>query len=586
MLLVIALYILAFVLFVLLVLYPTGTIILKSQENIVIRINTGIVAMAVIYFILALLKLNFLIIPVLLCPLAYLVAKREFKVPRLKIDLLAAIVIILVTLIQSSINFTSGDIVNGGIRLINTHNQDSMWMIALTQSVEREIPPHNPGLPQALIQNYHYFLNVFIAAAQTFTRIPLVTLYLKIIGPFLLFMLALTSYNFIKNFTGSSWGGICIILLTSLSSNLYYLVGLISTKANLTPSVFWVNEYETHIVNYQLTLSYIILLTFLHLLTLKKRPLLILGILGGSLVAFKSFSSVVLIPSLGLLGLLDLLKRNYFYIKLTLITTLFTILFYLTSNPTLQSQFIVQPLYLIQTMFVTSDHINYPDWILKIQTYMAEGNIKRVIQFYSEGVLLFIVGNLGLRLVGFASFLKNSVTKILGFISIFGLILTFLLVSKGIAWNSVQFTYYSVFATSILLTLYLKELSIKHRTLAAALFFTAWLSLIPGVLFITNSYLSQLGKRIVNQKIYQASIYLSKLPKGIVEVDPKYSQSLFVAAVSGQETYIADTGMLDIQLINYKNEKPENIKYILSVKEDTILIYQPGNPSINKVVTY
>lgn len=558
-----ALYIVEFILFCCLILYPCGSLILEfsktkisSFEKIILSLNLGIVFSVIVFYILSYVKLEFLVIPVLFLPLIYGILLKRFNFTKQKVNWFLISLITFVTVIQSLINVTSGDVKNNQIRLINIHQFDSTWSIALTNSVQGTIPPINPGYAGTRVQNYHYFLNTFVALSQDITKIPTVTLYFKLIDTLLIFLFATTSYIFIKKLTGSSYAGYAGIILLCLSSNLYYIIKIFYPAANITPSVLWINEYETRMVNYQLLISYNLLISWFFLLIQKNKSILVLSILAGCLVSFKSHVSVLLLPSLAIVGLISVLKREYFYIKLTICAMIATLIFYVSANPIFKPAFILQPFYLIETMFAANDHLNYSTWILKNQTYLSEGNIKRVIQLYSEGILLFIFGNFGLRIIGFYPiFKKNKVIYIMYLMMIVGILSSLLLVAKGVAWNSVQFSYYSIVISSILTIYALYRLSIKHKSLAVILFLVVWVSLLPGVFYTTNYYLSKFNSSFIDKGLYQTALFLAKEPKGVILINPKYFNNSIISAFSHQESYLANIGMLDTEQLDYSNRE-------------------------------
>ena len=559
-----ALYIIDFLLFCCLVLYPCGSLILgllkvkiNSAENLIISLNLGIVVSVIVFYLFNYLKVGWLVEPLLFIPLIYIILKG-IKIYKQKVNWFLVSLIVLITIIQSLISVTSGDVKNDQIRLINIHQFDSTWIIALTNSVQDSIPPTNPGYAGVKVQNYHYFLSAFVAVSQNITKIPTVILYFKFIDILLLFLFTATSYIFIKKLTGSSRAGYAGILLLCLSSNLYYLVKVFYPAANITPSIFWINEYETRMVNYQLLVSYNILISWFFLLTQKSRSILILSILAGCLISFKSYVSVLLLPSLFIVGIISAFKREYFYVKLAVLTTIATLVFYVLANPIYKPAFILQPFYLIETMFAANDHLNYSTWILRVQTYASQGNMKRIIQLYSEGILLFIFGNFGLRIIGFyPTFKKNTIIYIMYTMMIVGILSSLLLVAKGVAWNSVQFSYYSIIISSILTVCTLYNLSIKHKPLAIVIFLITWISLLPGVFYTTNYYLSKFNSSFIDKGLYQTTLFLAKEPKGIVLVNPKYFNNSIISAFSHQQSYLANIGMLDTEQLDYSNSEKE-----------------------------
>jgi hypothetical protein len=562
-----------FIAFVAVVLYPSGKLVLDRLDTgirywhaVIISLSLGIIVTSVVFYLSGLVNIQAAALPLMCLPAVYcLVRSRknilQFHLPAFNWK--SVLLILAASAVPVSLLVTSGPASGGNLRLIGVHAQDSLWMLALTGSIEKSIPPQNPLYYTGTVQNYHIFLNVLIASAHAFTNISNLLLYFKFVGPFLLFLFSAISYLFISRLTHSRLAGFTGTLLLTLSSNLYYLVDLIYPSAVATPSVFWVQEYLTHIVNYQLLASYIILLSWLYLFTrvdysqLRWKKIILLGFVAGSLISFKAFASLVLLPSLGLLALVKLFRGEYGLIKIFLSTLIFSFCFYFASSPTFQSSFIIQPLWLIKTMYESSDHLNYPVWELKRLTYLQDGNYLRIGQLFTEGVAIFIFGNFGLRLLGLLAVTRKiekkyqDVVFLIFFMILAGIAFSLLLVARGAAWNSVQFVYYSVILSSILTMYLIRDLFLKHASLFLFAFSLIWLPLIPGVIFTSDSYYRTYSTSLVPSPVYQAALFLASQPTGTVLINPRYGGSALVPAVSGQRAYFANEVMLGVQLIDY-----------------------------------
>lgn len=586
-------YLFEFILFVIFIFLPLGLFTLRILkinsmsfwEKSVIATSIGAIIFAVSIFILWFFKLHFFSYLFCLLPILYFISLifRKLKdknfVKKINVDIIPLLIVCLTVFISSLISINSGDEINGGLRMIGANAQDGLNFLALEQNLQKSIPPENPTYSGVLISNYHYLVYVLISGVGFITKIPLPVLNFKIIIPFFILLYGALIYFLIYKITKNKLSSIAGVLLTSLTSNIYYLAFLVSPLAALTPSVFWVNEYLTRLVNPQLLFSYVailvILLIFLHS-ERKNHPVFIIitGFLIGSLIVIKAFAGILVLGSLFILACLRLKNKDFSYLKLFLSSIFFSAVFYLVTGNTPSSILIFSPLWFIKNMYETNDHLNLTDWELRRQLYLSKGNFIRVIELYGQGVMIFLVGNLGGRLLGFFGFDKNDerevrdIKLLLIFLSIFSILLPLLFLVKGIVWNSIQFFYYSIFSLSLLTTLFLSRVYIKRKIIGLSLFAVIFLTLIPGVYYSTTQYTLQGSGVIFPKSYYQAALFLQNRVDGVVLVDLAYTGNSFVTAISGKTSFFADEMWLGVQLISFESRKNDIIDFFNSKKID------------------
>ncbi len=430
------LYVLEFILFVIFILMPIGILfikLLKSHtlsfwEEILIAINLGSILFAVFIFITWYFKLYSL--SYLLCVLAiaysfYLIiksGKKHINLGNFHIDIIPLLSIIFVSLICLTITINSGDEISGGIRFYGANGHDGLSFLALEQEIQRSIPPENPTYSGVNISNYHYLVYILISGIGFISKIPLPILNFKIIIPFFIFLYSTSIYFLIYKISSSKLIGVMGLLLSTISGNIYYIAPLLSKTAVLSPSVFWVNEYLTRMVNPQLLFSYIVLLTIfliiLHSNYRGKKFILLLGFLIGTLIIIKAFAAVLFLGALFILALLELRNKDYIYLKIFGMSLVFSVFFYLLAGNKASSILIFSPLCFIKNMYESPDHLNFPDWELRRQLYLSKNNLVRVFQLYLQGLIVFILGNLGGRFLGLFAF-DNSDRKLVRDIKLF-----------------------------------------------------------------------------------------------------------------------------------------------------------------------
>lgn len=585
-------YIIIFFSLSILVLIPIGLMVLKLLRSknlsfwttVLLSLNLGSIFFAVFTFIAWYFKLYILSYLLYLPTSGFLFfliiknAKRLRKLGIFQIDIVPLVSIVFVSLICLAITFNSGTEINGGIKFYGANGHDGLSFLALEQELQRNIPPQNPTYSGVPLSNYHYLVYILISGIEFVTKIPFPILNFKIIPFFFILLYSSSIYFLVLKITNSKLAGIMGVLLSSIASNLYYIVPLLSPAAVTSPSVFWVNEYLTRMVNPQLLFSYIVLLTILLLIiNLKKNSKLfitVVGFLTGTLIIVKAFAGVLFIGALFVLSLLSLKKKDFTYIKILGVGLIFSVFFYLLSGNKISSIMIFSPFWFIKNMYESPDHLNLSDWELRRQHYLSKGNFLRVFQLYVQGLIVFLLGNLGGRILGLFAYSKNDeelvkdVKVLLISLGVLSTAIPLFFLVKGIAWNSIQFFYYSVFSFSILTVLFLSRIYKREKMLGLIIFSVVSISLLPGVYSMTVSYLSIQNGAIFPANIYQAAKFLKSQNQGAVLLDPAFTGDSFISAVSGHTSYFADEAWLAVQLVPFAKRRDEAERFFSSKSLD------------------
>ncbi|MDP3974389.1 MAG: hypothetical protein Q8P65_00175 [bacterium] len=586
-------YYFQFFLFVFLVTYPLGKIILNYLkinltfwESLLISINIGIVILILLAFFSGIIGLGkfFYFFPVAVF-IILLSRQKLFEKYRKKlifnIDFKLLGILLITVLLCGYFTFFSGQIVNKQLRLIGGNVHDGLWHIALINNLKKNIPPENPIYAGTTIRNYHYLTDIFVAISSDFTKIPVMALYFKIIEPFFILLFSATIFIFLNRITGSRVFSYYGVILTILSSNLFYLVNIFYPTAYFNPSVLWVDEFITMMVNPQLLLSYIVILTLLYLILIYEKILnlkfiLLISVVGASLLGIKSYGLIVLLISFFTVSLFQSVRKRFDLIKITGGMLLASVVFYLFSNISKQSIFILSPLWFIKSMFETPDHLAYPTWELKRQTFLEHRNYLRIGQLYIEGLALFLFGNLGGRIIGFLAIFnrlenkKKEAIYILWFMSIVSLMLPLIFIQKGVAWNSIQFFYYAIISLGILTVIFLNDLYKKHKYLVVVLAMMVWITLLPGIIYNLVHYFPDKSSLYGSSDALSALQFFKNQPDGTVLINPIYMNESFVPALSEKTAFLADESILSIQLVDYDRRKEEVKSFFSNINSNII----------------
>ncbi len=462
-------------LFVLLTYY--GFLLITQRKGqfekilIPVYITLAIVVISLSYFFLGYLKLPFVAINavIFLIPVMFYFLKR----PSLSIGVNKGIILplifsILGVFILASFSFPQGFDNTNRLIIYNANNHDSLWHIALQESIKKSIPPVNPVYSPNIIKGYHYLTDIFLSWISVITNITSINIYLKW-SPIILAMLW-TSSTLLLFFKISkdkvlSYLAAAMVLF---ASNFVYLTHFFYPGVSGNQSIFWLDQSVLYLVNQQLVLSLIILNTiFILMLESIKRYWILIGILLGSLAGIKIYGLVVTLPIFGLIGIWYVIKeKDYSFIKSTVIGVILSSILVFIQGNNLGFPFVFLPGWFIQTMFEAPDKLNYSVWEIHRQLFTQTQNWIRLSLHWISGFLILLVGNYGLKVLGLVFLIFALKRKLLKdkifYISVISIVISILLpmifIQKGVIWNSIQFMYFASLPMVILILILGREI--------------------------------------------------------------------------------------------------------------------------------
>ena len=166
--------------------------------------------------------------------------------------------------------------------------------------------------------------------------------------------------------------------------------------------------------------------------------------------------------------------------------------------------------------------VNYKDGRIYLKAFAA----------YFFAFFVFIVGNLGSRIIGF-TFIKK-VFKNLDWIKVFivsaiviGFAIPLFFIQKGTAWNTIQFSYYSVYFFAILAgySTYFLLANIKKRYLRYFAVVLIVVFTVPSTIVTLGHYLPTLPHSIVSNNEIEALTFLRNQKQGVVLSLQPYADS-------------------------------------------------------------
>lgn len=576
-----------------------------------LSIPVGLTIFTLAAFVLGVFKVEFLIWLMPIFSAFFVWKDKALSFSKIKIDsyfLISWLVIILGSLSWLVTTFKNGLEFNYGWGFWGPNGHDAIWHLSLISELQKNIPPNNPVFFGEKLINYHYFFDLLLARSGSLFNIQALDLLFR----WFPVLIAVLSGVLVVKVTEK----ICLERLglsevkakvSSIAAAFFvYFGGSFGWVVNFLrhgdfsgESMFWSQQSISTLLNPPFAISIPILLSGLIIFYEIERKsknwqlTLALIICWGSLVEFKVYGGLLVLGSLGLITLEKLLFKKDFNFLLTvyLPILILSLLVFLPNNIGSNSLIIFSPLWLINSMIIFEDRLGWYRLSLALQS----GGAYKVITSLGLGVLIFLVGNLGSRIVALVNFKVWGKERFLSYLILLGLIIPLLFIQKGTNWNIIQFFYYSLLVLNIFAGIGVGLLFSRKKMVLSVLFLIGcFLLTIPTTLNTFNQYLPSRPPAKLSANEIDALSFLKNQPQGTVLSLPYeqnlkfgfleplplsvYESTAYVSAFSSQQSFLEDRINLEILGIDYKTRL--NIaKDILKVNDWSKVLLRENNIS-------
>lgn len=552
-------------------------------EKIILGTVIGLIFFSLLSYLLSIINLHALLLPAIVFMDLFSVkrivkSRHQISLTSKKRLLILTIVFTFGVIGQMLIIAPSGINLNGDLIFWSSHGHDGLWHLSLMQEYQKGYPLQNPVFAGEKLVNYHFFSDIAPADFNRYFKLPSLDLYFRFFPLLYSILLGSLAYILGKKMGGSFSAGFWTVVFTFFAGSFGYIATYLQNKSIGGESIFWASQPQSSIGNPPQIAAFIIVLAFLYLFTTlieEKSKMLfsICVIFAGSLAVFKIYAAIVVLISLGLVGVWQLIKSGKIHIlALSIISASLSTLLYFPNASNTGSFLIFEPWWFIRTMIVAPNKLNWIDLELKRQTYMAEGNFKRVIQIEVTGFLIFFFGNLGMRFLGlfyFAKILKNLFNNylhmLIATICLVSLISPLLFLQKGVATNTIQFLQYFLLIFGILAALTVDDIFNRIKPVFLKLLLALLIVLLSAptqLALIQSFYNRQPFTKISSGELSALQFLRESGEKSSVILTPPYNKYLelndpipniwdwsdtaYISALTNKRIYLGDTEQVDI----------------------------------------
>ena len=494
--------------------------------------------------------------------------------------------IIVGTITWSLTMIRSGLFYKFGYGFWGPNGHDGIWHIALSDSLSKGTL-ENPVFSGSMLQNYHLGFDLLLALLNKITTIPISVLYFQILPPIFALTIGLLVYFFVLNWRGSKDEALWSTAFVYFGSSFGFVVTFLRDRVITGESMFWSQQSISTLVNPPFALSLIFILSAL--IALQKKNLFLSILLLGLLVQVKAYAAILVLGGLFISAIYSFyILRSTFYIRVFLGSlTLNLILYFIFKSEGVGNVFIWQPMWFLETLMSYSDRFGWERLYSAMTTYKMGHIWFKAILAYSLAFLIFIIGNMGTRIIGlyyFLKVLKNKIKidEILVFIVTvlsMAVIIPMFFVQKGTPWNTIQFFYYYLFFFSIFAGISISKMKnwVKFAFLTFAILGT-WSTL--------QHYLPKMPQSMVSNEESVALDFLAKQEDGIVFTYPfdkykakeaekfsprplyLYESTSYVSAFTNKPLFLEDQVNLNIMGYDWESRREQVLWFVLNLDKE------------------
>lgn len=439
---------------------------LKDWEIISLSLSLGIIIFVISAAVFGILNLRLLVLPILLFSIFYVIIRNKLALIKpwkifIKNKILLFL-IILGMLVQGLINFPSGMLYKDGLMFWSSQGHDGIWHIALMEEIRKNFPPQSPIFAGERLYNYHYLVDVLMGEFyRIFPFFSPFDLYFRFFPLIFSFLIGTSVFAFVNRWQNNAHIAYLALFFTYFAGSFGYIVTYIKQGHIFGgETVFWAAQLNTILGNppHAISISFLTCFLLSFYLFIKERNkfwFFICILLALILAGFKVSAGLVLLLGLGAAACVDLIfNRRFSTLILLILLGISNFITIKLMTKGLGSFLMFLPWWFVRTMVVAK--LDWIDLELRRQHYLSVGrwtSYLRVLQLESLAFSIFLMGNLGMRFLGFyeqirkirvgkINFFKNPLEVLLFTTTWVSFLIPMLFVQRGIIYNNIQFMQY------------------------------------------------------------------------------------------------------------------------------------------------
>jgi len=407
----------------------------------------------------------------------------------------------------------SGWITSEGLRLVGVNSTDGLWNLSLIEELKHHFPPQHPGFALQPIKGYHFLYHLLLAVIAKITLIPTGILYFQIFPVLTAYLWGLGVYKVVYEWFKNKSAALFSVFLSFFGSS-FAFIWLLFGRAVDIDNVFGMSQsFNSTMVNPAFASSVAILIWAFYFLlkflkTKSRRWVLLLAITAGLSVGFKAYAGMIIMGAFAVTMLKELvLDRDKRLLPYFLLALMISLVVFLPFNA--QYGFLVwYSFWPLKRMF--HGPLSFTKYDSLWDQYEYYESSYGLFKLYALGLVLFLFGNIGTRVVAFLSLWKKVKGGLLNSSTVF--YVAMILVSTVIpmffiqpigVFNMIQMYWYFLFLMAVLAGpgAVIMAQKIANKSLRLAFYILIVILSLPSNLVGINNYLRDSGSVISTHEL-------------------------------------------------------------------------------------
>jgi len=393
----------------------------------------------------------------------------------------------------------SGMIDSLGMGFWGPNGHDGIWHLSLINQVQKGIPPLNPVFSGERLSQYHWGFDYLAGLAAKTTSLSSLDVYFRLFPLLTIFFIGFLGYRLVNKVAKDKTAGWWFVWLSFFAGSFGWLVTLLREGKIGGESLFWAMQSASTLINPPFALSLVLLLLGLNLWfgwkgSTSWKKAVFLGILFGLTAGIKVYGGILVIIALFLYwarGVVVGGKSRFNFITWSLAAITGGLLLFFMGVFSGPPALVFKPLWFTHSLVESLDKLYWPKLAglrINLVGQWLSWKLPFLLAIELGLVVLFVVGNLGLRVIGLWHWGARAAKKkiedfdwLMVFIGLPAFVLPLIFVQRGTTWNTIQFFYYFLFIVNFYLAFWLARLSQRGRRMA-------WLAAAFGILAALTSF--------------------------------------------------------------------------------------------------
>jgi hypothetical protein len=470
-----------------------------------------------------------------------------------------------------------------GVGFWGPNGHDGVWHLALQNQVAKKLPPQNPVFSGEKLVNYHYFYDLLVVWVAKILVLPNSFVYFQLMPVVTAFLIGLFSFMVGFGWKKSYWTGFWLTFFNYFAGSLGWIVTLLRSAEIGGESMFWSMQSISTLINPPFALSLLVILAGSLCLVLRKKTILSLilaGLLFGFVVNIKAYGGLVVLTGLFFWAVHGLVKNKDKKMVFVWLGAVFlSTATFLLKNRQSAGLFELNPFWFVNSMIESSGRLYIPKLASARYNLALEGLGLKFILIEAFSLFVFVLGNMGTRVLGLfkatKKIIKNETDDFDWFLlsaMAIGFLLPLFFTQKGTAWNTIQFFYYFLFFANFYLAEFIAGLTkrLKTKWLVLAVF-SIIVFTVPTTYSTVRGYFGKNPATYIPMFELEALKFLKSQPDGVVLTFPYnqydkdklkpplplrfYETTAYVSAYSGKLVYLEDEMNNEITGFDWQKRK-------------------------------